>query len=123
MYVVITAANDDPNYQGSTNPIKTHLKQYKLSDITQLPELNLTADSSKRFQNFDEEIRQIPEFKLKPLVPIYSTIYYYESEYDEWPTVLNTFKQRKGEFWIAIKATSLEPNWHGTTPKIKIILN
>ncbi|MBP1526061.1 MAG: lipoprotein [Spiroplasma ixodetis] len=53
LYVVITADNDDTNYQGSTNLIKISLKQYKLSDITQLIGLNLTANSLKKFKDFD----------------------------------------------------------------------
>lgn len=66
LYVVITANDNDPNYQGSTNPMKISLKQYKLSDIQQLTGLNLITDSSKKFWEIENEINyKANEFKNK----------------------------------------------------------
>ncbi|WP_425381791.1 hypothetical protein [Spiroplasma endosymbiont of Polydrusus pterygomalis] len=122
MYVVITANDNDPNYQGATNPIKISLKQYKLSDIQQLTGLNLIADSSKKFWEIEDEINnKADEFKNKIKINgLYSVIAFYDS-----PTSNNNLRlenQRKGNFWIVINASSLEPNWYGETSKIKITL-
>ncbi len=122
LYVVITANDNDPNYQGATNPIKISLKQYKLSDIQQLTGLNLIADSSKKFWEIEDEINnKADEFKNKIKINgLYSVIAFYDS-----PTSNNNLRlenQRKGNFWIVINASSLEPNWYGETSKIKITL-
>lgn len=122
LYVVITANDNDPNYQGSTNPIKIPLKQYKLSDIQQLTGLNLIADSSKKFFKIEDKINNnAVEFSNKIKIDcLYSVTQFYDS-----PTSNNDLRnenQRKGDFWIVIEATFLEPNWYGETPKIKITL-
>lgn len=71
-YVVITANDNDPNYQGSTNPIKIPFKQYKLSDIQQLTGLNLIADSSKNFSEIENKINNnAVEFSNKIKMMVY----------------------------------------------------
>ncbi|WP_458258022.1 lipoprotein [Spiroplasma endosymbiont of Dactylopius coccus] len=121
LYVVITADNDDTNYQGSTNLIKISLKQYKLSDITQLIGLNLTANSLKKFKDFDSIILNNDVFKDKPISYSFTTVTYYE--YDPQSKINSDNAQRKGNFWVVIKTDFSEPNWYGETQKIKITIN
>ncbi len=122
LYVVITANVNDGNYQGSTSPIKIDLKQYDLNNIEQLTGLNLVADSSKKFQDFNSIILKNDVFKDKPISPRAVVTYYYEkNSLSNW--ISDDSSQQSGTFWVIIKADPKEQIWCGKTKQIEITIN
>ncbi len=120
LYVVITANVNDRNYQGSTSPIKIDLKEYNLNDIKQLTGLNLVADSSKKFHDFNSTILNSDVFKDKPISSSAMVVYYEKNSLSE---IDSDSSQRSGNFLVVIVANIKEQIWCGKTAEIEITIN